>query len=271
MADQEPTHSAALQALQAAAQRAAVAKRLQGDAETALLRSVVEVAVGILDAAAASIALFERDPERLEYRVAAGPQGAGVVGLSVPLGRGIVGFVFSTGQPIAVSDVRSDPRFDKGTAERTGYVPRAIAAVPIVGSGGSLGVLQVLDKGGSQTFSLGDMDVLGRLARQAAATIEAMRVQRDTTLLLRAVLRDIGDGDLDEAAIDALMAEAAVSLDRDAEQPFWRLVDLVGRLRGMTDRELTLVVELLEVVARNAGRQGRGSARRRRYPVDDDE
>ena len=49
-----------------------------------------------------------------------------------------------------------------------------------------------------------------------------------------------------------------------------RLVDLVSRLRGMTDRELTLVVELLEVVARNAGRPGRAGARRRRYPVDDD-
>ena len=36
---------------------------------------------------------------------------------TVPPSRGIVGFVFSTAQPIAVSDVRKDPRFDKGTAE----------------------------------------------------------------------------------------------------------------------------------------------------------
>ena len=42
-------------------------------------------------------------------------------------------------------------------------------------------------------------------------------------------------------------------------------------LRGMSDRELTLVVEMLEVVARSAGRPGRQSPRRRRFPVDDDE
>ena len=271
MANPDPTIDAALQALQAAAQRSAVARRLQGDAETALLQSVVDLAASILDAQAASIALFEHEPDRLEYRVAAGPQGAGVVGLSVPPARGIVGFVFSTAQPIAVSDVRKDPRFDQGTAERTGYVPFAIAAVPIVGSGGTMGVLQVLDKRSSETFSLGDMDLLARLARQAATAIDATRVQRDSTLMLREVLRTIAGDELDEGALDALLSAEAVTLDRDAEQPFWRLVDVLSRVRGMSDRELTLVVEMLEVVARTAGRPGRPTTRRRRFPVDDDE
>lgn len=271
MANPDPRNDAALQALQAAAQRAAVARHLQGDAETGLLQSVVELAASILDAEASSIALFEREPDRLEYRVAAGPQGAGVVGLSVPPARGIVGFVFSTAQPIAVSDVRKDPRFDKGTAERTGYVPYAIAAVPIVGQGGTMGVLQVLDKRSTETFSLKDMDLLARLARQAAAAIEATRVQRDTTEMLRAVLRTIADGEVGDATLDELLAAQAGTLDRDAEQPFWRLVDLVSRVRGMSDREMTLVVEMLEVVARNTGRPVRQAGRRRRLPVDDDE
>ncbi|MFN8621016.1 MAG: GAF domain-containing protein [Chloroflexota bacterium] len=269
--DSKSSTTAALQALQAAAQRAAVARRLQGDAGTTLLQGVVDVAATILDAQAASIALFERDPDRLEYRVAAGPQGAGVVGLSVPPARGIVGFVFSTGQPIAVSDVRKDPRFDKGTAERTGYVPFAIAAAPISGAGGTIGVLQVLDKRDGETFSLRDMDLLARLARQAAASVEATRVQRDASLLLREVLRATGEGELDDADLDELVGAAATALDRDAEHPFWRLVDLVSRVRGMSDRELTLVVEMLEVVARTAGRSVRQPGRRRRLPVDDDE
>ena len=40
----------------------------------------------------------------------------------------------------------SDPRFDRATAERTGYVPRSIAAVPLIDGENTLGVLQVLDK-----------------------------------------------------------------------------------------------------------------------------
>ena len=270
MADRDESQlTAALQALQAAARRSAVAQRLQGGSEQALLQSVVDAAVTLFDAEASSVALFERDPDRLEFRVAAGAQGAGVIGLSVPPSKGIVGYVFSTSQPIALSDVMSDPRFDKGTAQRTGYVPRSIAAVPLIDQGGTIGVLQVLDKRSTPTFTLRDMDLMAVFARQAAAAIEASKVQRDATLMVRGALRSAADGELDEAALDALMAELALGLDRDEETPFWRLVDQVSRLRGMSDRELTLVTEMLDVVARHAGRPGR-PGRRRRPPVDDE-
>lgn len=252
-----PETNAALRALQAAARRSAAARRLQGDTEGALLRSVVDAAVSLFEAEAASIALFERDPDRLEFRVAAGAQGAGVVGLSVPPTRGIVGYVFSTGQPIALSDVLSDPRFDKATAERTGYVPRSIAAVPLMVGATPIGVLQVLDKHTGPSFTLRDMDLLAVFARQAAAAIEAGKVQRDSTRLLRAVLVAVTDHELDSDTLDVLMSQLSGELDGDEETPFWRLVDRVARLRGMTDRELALVSDILEVVSRHTGRQGR--------------
>ncbi len=184
---------AALQVIQAAARRSAVARRIQGDVELALLQSIVEAAVSLFEAEASSIAIFEPDPDRLEFRVAAGEQGAGVIGVTVPPSKGIVGYVFSTGQPIALSDVMSDPRFDRATAQRTGYVPRSIAAVPLVDAGSPVGVLQVLDKRTSPTFSLRDMDLMAAFARQAAAAIEATKVQRDTTRLLTEVFRQLGD------------------------------------------------------------------------------
>ncbi len=124
VADRPPTE-AVLEILRASAQRARIGRRLQGDPETALLQSIVDATVTLFDAEAASIAIFERDPDRLEFRVAAGEQGVGAIGLSVPPSKGIAGFVFSTGQPLALSDVMSDPRFDRATAERTGYVPRS--------------------------------------------------------------------------------------------------------------------------------------------------
>jgi GAF domain-containing protein len=246
-----PRTDAALRTLQAVARRSAAARRLQGDVEDALLQSVVDAAVSLFEAEASSIALFEPDPDRLEFRVASGAQGAGVIGLSVPPTRGIVGYVFSTGQPIALSDVLSDPRFDKGTAERTGYVPRSIAAVPLIHASAPIGVLQVLDKRTGPTFSLRDMDLLAVFARQAATAIEASKVQRDTERLLRAVLRRVGDDEIDDDALDALLGAAAAELDDEEEAPFWRLVDQVSRLRRMTDREIALVSDILEVVARH--------------------
>jgi GAF domain-containing protein len=246
-----------LQALQAAARRTAVARRLHGDVEQTLLQTVVDAAASLFDAEAASIALFEREPDRLEFRVASGVQGAGVVGLSVPTSKGIVGYVFSTGQAIALSDVMSDPRFDQATAKRTGYVPRSIAAVPLIDRQSPVGVLQVLDKRSTATFTLRDMELMGVFARQAAAAIEATKVQRDGARLLRAVLREVGDDTLSDEQLDALTAAAAESLDPDEGEPFWRLVDLIGRVRGLSDRELTLVTDILDVVARSAGRSRR--------------
>jgi GAF domain-containing protein len=250
----DPGLTAALQALRQAARRSSVAQRFDAGAEQALLQTIVDATVALFEAEASSIALFERDPDRLEFRVAAGAQGAGAIGLSVPPSRGIVGFVYSTGQPLALSDVMSDPRFDRATAERTGYVPRSIAAVPLIDGEATLGVLQVLDKHTSPTFSLRDMELLAVFARQAAAAIRAARVQRDTQRLFSAVLARIGEDNVSEEAVDQLVSTLTAGLDADEEVPFWQLVDRVARVRDLSERELRLVNDILEVVANHASR-----------------
>jgi len=252
--DQET--DAALAALVAAARRSDVGRRLQGDIETRLLQSIVDATVQLFDAEAASIALFEQDPDRLEFRVAAGEQGAGAIGLTVPPTQGIVGFVYSTGQALSLSDVANDPRFNRGAAEQTGYVPRSIAAAPLLDEQGTVGVLQVLDKRGSPTFSLRDMELIAVFAGQATVAIGAARVQRDTESLLQGVLQHIGP-EMDADAVEALVAAGTQGLDADDEAPFWRLVDQVSRLRSLTDRETALLADVLDVVASHATRSRR--------------
>jgi len=257
----DPSADAVRDLLAAVARRAAIARAMAGDAETALLQSVVDAAAALFDSEAASIALFEPDPPRLEYRVAAGAQGSGVVGLSVAPTQGIAGYVYSTGQPIALSDVRSDPRFDQGAAQRTGYVPRSIAAVPLIDDGATVGVLQVLDKRSTATFTLRDMELLAVFARQAAAAIEASKVQRDTARLLRGALLRIADDGLDPVHVDELVRDATTALDADEDDRTWELVEMLAGLQGLGERELALVIDILRVVTRpqpSAGRRRRG-------------
>ena len=248
---------AALAALVAAARRSVVGARVAGDVETRLLQSIVDATVRLFDAEAASIALFESDPDRLEFRVAAGEQGAGAVGLTVAPTQGIAGYVYSTGQAIALSDVANDPRFNRGAAEQTGYVPRSIAAAPLLDDHGTVGVLQVLDKRSSPTFSLTDMELLAVFAGQATVAIAATRVGRDTSRLLRGVLRDVAP-DLADDDVEALVSATTTDLDPDGSAPFWALVDRIARLRGLGDRELALVADVLDVVASHASRDRRG-------------
>jgi GAF domain-containing protein len=249
--------TAALTALQAVARRSDVGRTLQGDVEQRLLQSIVDATVSLFDAEASSIALFESNPDRLEFRVASGAQGAGAIGLAVKPSQGIAGYVFSTGQALALSDVAADPRFDRAAAERTGYVPRSIAAVPLLDEEGNVGVLQVLDKRGSPSFSLREMELLAIFARQATTAITAARLQRDTGRLLTEVFGRLGDGSLTDTQVGELVSEATSQLDADPDAPFWGLVDDLVRLRSLGERELELVTEIIEVVARHADRASR--------------
>lgn len=249
--------TAALTALMEVGRRSSVARRLQGGIEQRLLQSIVDATASLFDAEGASISLFETDPDRLEIRVAAGARGASAVGLSVKPTEGIVGFVYATGQALAVTDVTSDPRFDLEAAEKTGYVPRSIAAVPLHDDEGSVGVLEVLDKRGSPGFTLRDMELIATFAGQATTAILATRVQRDTGRILREVLRQLAGKKLTDEQVEVLVSEATRGMDDHPDEPFWQLVDYVEQLRGFGDRNLNLVTQILEVVARHAQRAHR--------------
>ena len=249
--------TAALTALREVGRRSSIARRLHGGVEQRLLQSIVDATVSLFDAEGASISLFETDPDRLEIRVAAGAQGAGAVGLSVKPTEGIAGFVYASGEALAVTDVTADPRFDLEAAETTGYVPRSIAAVPLNDDDGSIGVLEVLDKRGSPSFTLRDMELLAIFARQATTAITATLVQRDTTRMMGEVFRQLGGETLTDEQVEVLVSEATRGMDDHPDEPFWQLVDSVEQLRGLGERNLTLVAQILEVVARHAQRAHR--------------
>lgn len=66
--------------------------------------------------------------------------------MRMPASQGIAGWVVQSGQPIAISDAAADPRFALDQAERTGYVPQTILAVPVETPQRMLGVITLLDR-----------------------------------------------------------------------------------------------------------------------------
>src|SRR5690348_8675329 len=86
-----------------------------------MLQAVVDTARELFGAAACSIATIDDEWLYLDYRIASGEGAEQIVGERLPLGRGIAGWVASSGASIAVDDVGQDPRFARDVAERTGY------------------------------------------------------------------------------------------------------------------------------------------------------
>lgn len=250
----------ALEFLQSIGARAEAARRLEAGSTQALLRSIVDATVSLFQAEAASIALYDAASDRLVFRIASGEQGQGVVGVSIPTSQGIAGYVFSTGQSLAISDVRQDPRFGRDVAESTGYVPRSLIAVPLVDDHGTIGVLEVLDKRDSATFSLQDVELAGVFARQAAIAISASRVVRDVATLLSSAAATLLGGE-PSASVEELVTRATADLDGSDESRLWELADLIARVRRADPAQLELVVDLLAVLARHAEKASRRGRR----------
>ena len=59
---------------------------------------------------------------------------------------GIAGHVAETGETLNVKDVATDPRFNRGIDEQTGYHTKTILCMPISIRGQVIGVVQMVNK-----------------------------------------------------------------------------------------------------------------------------
>jgi GAF domain-containing protein len=206
-----------------------------------LLQSIVAAARRLFGAAASSMALLDEAEENLIFVVADGTSSETVVGLSFPATQGIAGFVVRSGQPLAIEDVRRDPRFAADFAEETGYRPTSILAVPLETERGVLGVLEILDRSEEAGARGQEMEIVGLFAQQAALAIENSRVFRDLgRTLLRALSLAAGteDHDLTEAL------DAAAEDRRIVDPEMAELAEIFAELGQMGPEERKFATRL---------------------------
>ncbi|MFB7916689.1 GAF domain-containing protein [Streptomyces sp. NPDC056061] len=144
-----------------------------------LLQSVVDVARAIFGAAASSVFLLDEEADELVFQAVSGEGEEFLVGRRFPAGRGIAGWVATSGEPMVVDDLTADPSFDRSLAESTEYVPNALMAAPLISDGGVLGVLEVLDPSPCARTNLRELDLLAMFARQAAAALRVVAYAAD--------------------------------------------------------------------------------------------
>jgi GAF domain-containing protein len=210
----------------------------------ALLDGIVNAARRIFDAGAASILLLDHETNELVFQAATG--GGDVINMRLPAYQGIAGWVVMTGEPIAVGDVRRDPRWAKDFAATTGYIPQSIMAAPLIVGEDVEGVLEVLDKASAASFGLDDMDLLGLFARPAAIAVEQARMVTGIGGLLVKELERLADehGDTDLAQA----AEVALSDGQRTPDQTLELARLVHQLGRRGDRARQLAIDVLTSV-----------------------
>jgi len=188
--------------------RAAVAAGVLGSEQSyrELLQSIVEVARAIFKAKASSIFLLDEKTDELVFEAVSGEDSQSLLGERLPSSTGIAGFVLVSRQPLVIDDVGADPRFARDVAEKTGFMPKGLMAVPLLHEERALGVLEVLDRPQDSKFTLVEMELLGLFANQAAIALDLLlRARRAQSALA-------GDGDV------AVVARVAAALEARREE-----------------------------------------------------
>jgi GAF domain-containing protein len=211
--------------------------------------------VALFEAEAASIALYRPTLDTLEFVIAAGAQGQGVVGLSIAADQGIAGYVFTTGEPLAITEPERDARFTKDFSAGTGYVPRSILAVPMRSESRTTGVLEVLDKRAG-SFTLRDIELAVVFADQAAVAIQIGARALEAQQLMRMMLA--GDVPDEEGELQAMISAATRA--EPGDDRFWEFVDSIVKLRIAHPEDRALAIEILDVVGKHAAAVQRRAA-----------
>ena len=95
--------------------------------------------------------------------------------VALPLGEGVAGWVAEKGEPVLITDVEKDFRFDERESGMRNAT-RSLVCAPLVSKGNVLGVVSATRPSGGAPFNEGDLDLLTNIADQAAVCIENARL-----------------------------------------------------------------------------------------------
>ncbi|HUU12659.1 MAG TPA: diguanylate cyclase [Terriglobia bacterium] len=144
-----------------------------------ILQTVMEKISDFLQPDTWSLLMLDEATQELYFEIAIGAGAHKLKDVRLKLGEGIAGWVAQHGDPVLIEDVKRDPRFSRRFDELTQMDTRSVVCVPIRGREKILGVIELVNCLGRESFRREDIPILKSLADYAAIALENARyVQR---------------------------------------------------------------------------------------------
>lgn len=138
-----------------------------------LLNVILDTSLNSVNGDRGTVYLIDYDKKELWSKVLDGSQ---KVKITLPIGKGIAGYVAETGETVNIADAHNDPRFNPEIDKKTGYLTQTILCMPLKNKEGKiLGVFQLLNKL-SGVFTHDDEQFIESLSIHAAIAIENARL-----------------------------------------------------------------------------------------------
>jgi diguanylate cyclase (GGDEF)-like protein len=144
-----------------------------------ILQTVMEKISDLLQPDTWSLLMLDEGSQELHFEIAIGTGADKLKDVRLKVGEGIAGWVAQTGEPVLVEDVKRDARFTRRIDELTQTDTRSVVCVPIRGKEKILGVIELVNCLGRESFRREDIPILKSLADYAAIALENARyIQR---------------------------------------------------------------------------------------------
>ncbi len=161
---------------------------------TKSIEEILRVTAEDLGSNEASVLVRDGDNGDLRFLSAVGQVAERLVGVLIPAGKGIAGFVLSSGQPIAVANADADASFYREVDKLTGYSTEMILATPLRHDGEVIGVLEYINRAGDPPYKPFSPDEMDRAARFADAIASLVRAYESAKLFRDMGQKIVGEG-----------------------------------------------------------------------------
>ncbi len=143
-----------------------------------ILRTIMEKIAFLIRAEGWSVLLLDHDRQELVFEAAAGEAGIKLVGIRLKIGQGVAGWVAERGESLIVPDVTKDPRFYSGVDKKTKFITRSLLCVPMKRRDAIIGVVEVVNKMGGESFTYDDLELFENLVPHITIALENANMYR---------------------------------------------------------------------------------------------
>ena len=212
------------------------------------IRDLLTVSALEVGAREASVLVRDGGEGDLRFLAATGEVAERLMDLRIPAGKGIAGFVMSSGQPMAVADVGEEESFYAEVDKETGYSTEMILATPLTHDGETIGVLEYINRPGEPPhppFTPDEMDKAAQCAGAIASLVNAYESAK--------LFRDLGEKIVNSEEgmnIESVRKWLAGLRSSSQHREMMDLAVLIREVAGRGEAERALCRDILESVLR---------------------
>ena len=215
---------------------------------TKSIENLLELSAASMKSEEASVIVRNGDEGDMIFLLATGKVADQLTGMKIPAGKGVAGFVFSSGQPVAIADAGREKAFYAEVDKQTGYTTQTILATPLRYNGNIIGVLEYVNRIGEppfEPFTPLEMDKAALFADAISSLVNAF----ESATILQELVKKLSSAD--ETASFSATREWLKNIrgSRDHREMI-ELAILVREIAGRGAAERALCRQILESVAR---------------------